>query len=90
MQRPRRPSPDCRDRSYAAVSDSGEYRGNDRADAADGDYASVYQLWGTSILINMACMGIAMSVRLYGQDVEDDLPLPLPKLKDETTLFLKS
>lgn len=32
---------------------------------------------GTSLLINMACMGIAMSVRLYGQDVEDDLPLPL-------------
>ncbi|AIQ61333.1 FtsW/RodA/SpoVE family cell cycle protein [Paenibacillus borealis] len=45
---------------------------------------------GTSILINMACMGIAMSVRLYGQDVEDDLPLPLPRLKDEPTLFLKS
>ncbi|QUL54606.1 FtsW/RodA/SpoVE family cell cycle protein [Paenibacillus tritici] len=33
---------------------------------------------GTSLLINMACMGIAMSVRLYGQDVEDDLPQPLP------------
>ncbi|WP_405104874.1 FtsW/RodA/SpoVE family cell cycle protein [Paenibacillus sp. FSL K6-1217] len=33
---------------------------------------------GTSLLINMACMGIAMSVRLYGQDAEDDLPLPQP------------
>ncbi|WP_379157099.1 FtsW/RodA/SpoVE family cell cycle protein [Paenibacillus sp. sgz5001063] len=32
---------------------------------------------GTSILINMASMGIAMSVLLYGQDVEDDLPLPV-------------
>jgi rod shape determining protein RodA len=44
---------------------------------------------GTSILINMACMGIAMSVRLYGQDVEDNLPLPLPlsKIKGETTLL---
>jgi rod shape determining protein RodA len=37
----------------------------------------------------MACMGIAMSVRLYGQDVEDNLPLPLPlsKIKGETTLL---
>lgn len=43
---------------------------------------------GTSILINMSCMGIAMSVRLYGQDVEDDLPLP--KVKGDTTLFMKS
>ncbi|WP_340026199.1 FtsW/RodA/SpoVE family cell cycle protein [Paenibacillus sp. FSL K6-1096] len=31
---------------------------------------------GTSLLINMSCMGIAMSVRLYGQEAEDDLPLP--------------
>lgn len=31
---------------------------------------------GTSLLINMACMGIAMSVRLYGQEAPDDLPLP--------------
>ncbi|AIQ55203.1 FtsW/RodA/SpoVE family cell cycle protein [Paenibacillus sp. FSL R7-0331] len=31
---------------------------------------------GTSILINMASMGIAMSVHLYGQDVEEDLPVP--------------
>ncbi|WP_238651198.1 FtsW/RodA/SpoVE family cell cycle protein [Paenibacillus piscarius] len=31
---------------------------------------------GTSLLINMACMGIAMSVRLYGQEAEDNLPLP--------------
>lgn len=31
---------------------------------------------GTSILINMASMGIAMSVHLYGQDVEEDLPAP--------------
>lgn len=30
---------------------------------------------GTSLLINMACMGIVMSVRLYGEDVEEDLPL---------------
>ncbi|OKP98493.1 FtsW/RodA/SpoVE family cell cycle protein [Paenibacillus sp. P46E] len=31
---------------------------------------------GTSVLINMASMGIAMSVLLYGQDVEEDLPAP--------------
>ncbi|MCE3203729.1 FtsW/RodA/SpoVE family cell cycle protein [Paenibacillus sonchi] len=31
---------------------------------------------GTSIVINMASMGIAMSVLLYGQDVEEDLPAP--------------
>lgn len=43
---------------------------------------------GTSVLINMACMGIAMSVRLYGQDVDEDLPMP--KLKPETSLFIKS
>ncbi|MNO07770.1 putative lipid II flippase FtsW [compost metagenome] len=30
---------------------------------------------GTSILINMSSMGIAMSVLLYGQDVEEDLPV---------------
>lgn len=30
---------------------------------------------GTSLLINMACMGIVMSVRLYGEDVDEDLPL---------------
>ncbi|AIQ49762.1 cell cycle protein [Paenibacillus sp. FSL R7-0273] len=29
---------------------------------------------GTSVLINMASMGIAMSVHLYGQDVEEELP----------------
>jgi len=29
---------------------------------------------GTSLLINMASMGIAMSVHLYGGEVEDDLP----------------
>lgn len=31
---------------------------------------------GTSLLINMACMGIVMSVHLYGRDVEEDLQLP--------------
>lgn len=31
---------------------------------------------GTSLLINMASMGVVMSVHLYGQDVEDDLQLP--------------
>ncbi|MFP4975424.1 FtsW/RodA/SpoVE family cell cycle protein [Paenibacillus sp. CN-4] len=31
---------------------------------------------GTSLLINMASMGIVMSVLLYGQEVEDDLPKP--------------
>ncbi|MEK3718023.1 FtsW/RodA/SpoVE family cell cycle protein [Paenibacillus sp. FSL R7-0333] len=41
---------------------------------------------GTSLLINMACMGIAMSVRLYGQDVEDDLPLPQPDTKGKSLL----
>jgi rod shape determining protein RodA len=30
---------------------------------------------GTSLIINMASMGIVMSVLLYGQDVEEDLPL---------------
>ncbi|AIQ14867.1 FtsW/RodA/SpoVE family cell cycle protein [Paenibacillus durus] len=29
---------------------------------------------GTSLLINMASIGIAMSVRLYGQEEEEDLP----------------
>ncbi|WP_310830541.1 FtsW/RodA/SpoVE family cell cycle protein [Paenibacillus pedocola] len=29
---------------------------------------------GTSVVINMASMGIAMSVLLYGQDVEEELP----------------
>ncbi|WP_019914985.1 FtsW/RodA/SpoVE family cell cycle protein [Paenibacillus sp. HW567] len=29
---------------------------------------------GTSVLINMSSMGIAMSVLLYGQEVEEDLP----------------
>ncbi|MNC20837.1 Lipid II flippase FtsW [compost metagenome] len=32
---------------------------------------------GTSIVINMASMGIAMSVLLYGQDVAEDLPTPV-------------
>lgn len=32
---------------------------------------------GTSVLINMASMGIAMSVLLYGRDVEEDLPAPV-------------
>ena len=31
---------------------------------------------GTSVVINMSSMGIAMSVLLYGQDVEEDLPAP--------------
>ncbi|MNC14897.1 Lipid II flippase FtsW [compost metagenome] len=30
---------------------------------------------GTSLLINMASMGVVMSVHLYGQDVEEDLQL---------------
>lgn len=39
---------------------------------------------GTSILINMASMGIAMSVLLYGQDVEENLPIPaLPAAKNK-------
>ncbi|WNS42614.1 FtsW/RodA/SpoVE family cell cycle protein [Paenibacillus sp. MMS20-IR301] len=42
---------------------------------------------GTSLLINMACMGIAMSVRLYGQDVDDGLPLPSGGNKGEAALF---
>ncbi|ASA24546.1 FtsW/RodA/SpoVE family cell cycle protein [Paenibacillus donghaensis] len=31
---------------------------------------------GTSLLLNMACMGIAMSVLLYGREEEDTLALP--------------
>lgn len=31
---------------------------------------------GTSVVINMASMGIAMSVHLYGQDAEEELPRP--------------
>ncbi|WP_342563360.1 FtsW/RodA/SpoVE family cell cycle protein [Paenibacillus sp. FSL R7-0345] len=31
---------------------------------------------GTSVLINMASMGIAMSVHIYGRDVEEELPVP--------------
>lgn len=29
---------------------------------------------GTSLLINMASLGVAMSVKLYGQEIDDDLP----------------
>lgn len=32
---------------------------------------------GTSLLINMASIGLVMSVRLHGQEVEEDLPEPL-------------
>lgn len=39
------------------------------------DYGHVISYGGTSLLINMACMGIVMSVRLYGEEVEEDLPL---------------
>lgn len=31
---------------------------------------------GTSLLINMASLGLVMSVRLHGQEVEEDLPSP--------------
>lgn len=31
---------------------------------------------GTSLLINMASIGLALSVRLHGQEVEEDLPKP--------------
>ncbi|ETT79515.1 FtsW/RodA/SpoVE family cell cycle protein [Paenibacillus sp. FSL R7-277] len=31
---------------------------------------------GTSLLINMASIGLVMSVRLHGQEVEEDLPSP--------------
>ncbi|AIQ55204.1 FtsW/RodA/SpoVE family cell cycle protein [Paenibacillus sp. FSL R7-0331] len=31
---------------------------------------------GTSLMINMASIGLAMSVRLHGQEVEEDLPAP--------------
>ncbi|MNO00148.1 Rod shape-determining protein RodA [compost metagenome] len=31
---------------------------------------------GTSLMINMASIGLVMSVRLHGQDVEEDLPVP--------------
>ncbi|WP_150270619.1 FtsW/RodA/SpoVE family cell cycle protein [Paenibacillus tepidiphilus] len=33
---------------------------------------------GTSLMINMASIGLVMSVRLHGQDVEEDLPNPAP------------
>ncbi|SEU13405.1 FtsW/RodA/SpoVE family cell cycle protein [Paenibacillus sp. NFR01] len=32
---------------------------------------------GTSLMINMASIGLVMSVRLHGQEVEEDLPEPL-------------
>ncbi|AYB41815.1 FtsW/RodA/SpoVE family cell cycle protein [Paenibacillus lautus] len=31
---------------------------------------------GTSLIINMACLGVAMSVKLHGQEVEEDMPNP--------------
>lgn len=33
---------------------------------------------GTSLLINMASIGLVMSVRLHGREVEEDLPKPTP------------
>lgn len=33
---------------------------------------------GTSLLINMASIGLVMSVRLHGQEVEEDFPKPTP------------
>ncbi|WP_151733705.1 FtsW/RodA/SpoVE family cell cycle protein [Paenibacillus tengchongensis] len=33
---------------------------------------------GTSLMINMASIGLVMSVRLHGQEVEEDLPNPAP------------
>ncbi|MNN95069.1 Rod shape-determining protein RodA [compost metagenome] len=29
---------------------------------------------GTSLLINMASLGLAMSVRIHGHEVDDDIP----------------
>ncbi|MNY75373.1 Lipid II flippase FtsW [compost metagenome] len=31
---------------------------------------------GTSLLINMASIGVAMSIRIYGQEKEEDNPVP--------------
>jgi rod shape determining protein RodA len=31
---------------------------------------------GTSLMINMASIGLIMSVRLHGREVEEDLPAP--------------
>jgi rod shape determining protein RodA len=31
---------------------------------------------GTSLIINMACLGVVMSVKLHGQEVEEDMPNP--------------
>ncbi|NMO94541.1 FtsW/RodA/SpoVE family cell cycle protein [Paenibacillus lemnae] len=33
---------------------------------------------GTSLLISMASMGVAMSVKIHGQETDDDLPQPVP------------
>ncbi|GAB6927603.1 rod shape-determining protein RodA [Paenibacillus sp. JCM 10914] len=32
---------------------------------------------GTSLVISMASLGVAMSVKLHGQDLEEDIPVPL-------------
>lgn len=46
---------------------------------------------GTSLMINMASIGLAMSVRLHGQEVEEDLPAPaaypLPRSRDDNYRF---
>ena len=31
---------------------------------------------GTSLIINMACLGVVMSVKSHGQEVEEDMPNP--------------
>ncbi|MFA7746468.1 FtsW/RodA/SpoVE family cell cycle protein, partial [Salinicoccus roseus] len=31
---------------------------------------------GTSLLINMASIGLVMSIKVHGQELEDDLPQP--------------
>lgn len=38
---------------------------------------------GTSLVINMACVGIAMSIRIYGQDAEDETAEAVARYKPQ-------
>lgn len=42
---------------------------------------------GTSLLINMACVGVAMSIRMYGQDEVDDTTEALARYKPKRAII---
>lgn len=42
---------------------------------------------GTSLLINMASIGVAMSIRIYGQEKEEDNPVPAPSSSSRYALL---